>query len=108
MTVVGLITLGAFAAIIGALVYGVATESGWPMIIAAILSLTLGTGVCITLINETNRANAIYNNGIHAEDGGHWQLQVTDGWQVYYKYYYKCDKCGKVLKALELVEEEDE
>lgn len=37
---------------------------------------------------------AMYNNGIHEEDNGKWELiSVYKGGN----YYYACDKCGKVI-----------
>lgn len=36
----------------------------------------------------------MYNNGIHEEDDGKWELvSVYKGGN----YYYACDKCGKVI-----------
>ena len=35
----------------------------------------------------------MYNNGIHEEDGGKWEIvSVYKGGN-----YYTCDKCGKVI-----------
>ena len=36
----------------------------------------------------------LYNNGIHEEDGGKWEIvSIYKGGN----YYYACDKCGKVI-----------
>ena len=36
----------------------------------------------------------MYNNGIHEEDNGKWEIvSVYKGGN----YYYACDKCGKVI-----------
>lgn len=37
---------------------------------------------------------SLYNNGIHEEDGGKWELVSVHKGNV---YYYCCDKCRNVI-----------
>lgn len=36
---------------------------------------------------------SLYNNGIHEEDGGKWELVSVHKGEV----YYYCDKCGDII-----------
>lgn len=60
-----------------------------PLVFIMITILILG----IFYTHEKSE-QAMYNNGIHEEDDGKWELISV------YKdenYYYACDKCGKVI-----------
>lgn len=50
--------------------------------------------VFVVYYTHEKSEQAMYNNGIHEEDNGKWELiSVYKGGN----YYYACDKCGKVI-----------
>ena len=46
---------------------------------------------------KKRKAKEDYNNGIHAECGGHWIFDSRD----YGTYIYKCDRCNELLNSIE-------
>lgn len=68
------------------------------VIVGLFLSLLIGFLCSYMLIENDNLQEEIWNNGIHAECNGEWEF--TNG--SYYKgktyYFYKCDKCDKVVE----------
>lgn len=67
-------------------------------IVSLFLSLLVGLFFSYIFIENDNRQQEIWNNGIHAECNGEWEF--TNG--SYFKgrtyYFYKCDKCDKVVE----------
>lgn len=65
------------------------------VLLAALPVLLIAVALIFAMIHTYEKAEqAVYNNGIHEEDGGKWELVSIYGEG---NYYYACDKCGKVI-----------
>ena len=67
-------------------------------VVSLFLSVLIGLLCSYMIIENDVLQEETWNNGIHAECNGEWEF--TNG--SYYRgktyYFYKCDKCGKVVE----------
>lgn len=64
-------------------------------IIAIIVSAVCALS-CISENHDREEYTPLYNNGIHADCGGHWHIVA----QGDYSYTYECDKCGTTFRSM--------
>ena len=67
-----------------------------PIVVLGLLYALLLAVAIVGSILERNWAIKTYNNGIHGNCGGKWELySASRGRNCPTKYYYKCLKCGE-------------
>lgn len=86
-------------------IVGYITDSGTCLVLCVVSFILMFVCVIGTNVSDSSESRAIYNNGIHAEDGGHWEFKSMATWRGLDTYVYECDKCGKMLKSPVLFDE---
>ena len=64
--------------------------------VTTILILVVYALMCININHDREEYTPLYNNGIHADCGGHWHI-VSQGRTT---YTYECDKCGTTFVSM--------
>ena len=60
-----------------------------------IIAIIISAACALSCISESHDREE-YNNGIHADCGGHWHIVA----QGDYSYTYECDKCGTTFRSM--------
>lgn len=70
------------------------------IIITIILALAVGFGISGAFTLDMRASDKVWNNGVHADCNGHWEIfdieRTTMGNEL---YYYQCDSCKKVIES---------
>ena len=66
------------------------------IIIAIIVSVTLGGLLFVCVYREYQVDSKIWNNGLH-ENCGKWEMFDVEKTHSTTHYYYKCSNCGKTI-----------
>lgn len=85
---------------LSALVTGWMFNSGAPIWLVILLAVIFGLGVMALFIYGSQVEMDTFNNGIHLDCGGTWELWDVEKSGKYGQitsYIYKCDKCEKVF-----------
>ena len=68
-------------------------------IVTIILAFAIGFGIGGFFILNDMAESKIYNNGVHTDCGGHWELFDIERTKSSTNfYYYQCDECDYVVR----------
>lgn len=101
--IIGILVALAFGAMIVGIIIQHCRIKKIPIVIGIIISIIIGYAVAVSYIENNAKSEREWNNGYCDECGGQWTF--TNGTYKRYSgqvYYYKCDKCGKVIEEQEL------
>lgn len=66
--------------------------------IMALIAGILFASIMYACNRRTTKQNDVYNGGIHAECGGHWEYSQAVGHYNSTNYLYICDNCKEMVE----------